>query len=66
MFVAKSSSEEEAAAAGDAEEVPVEEGETLENQSEVEDESLVSIEEAEPRPPRKPRIKLGDIMGVIF
>ncbi|XP_010933585.1 large ribosomal subunit protein bL19c [Elaeis guineensis] len=66
VLVAKSSSEDEAAAAaGDAEEVPVEEGETLENQTEVEEESKVSDGEAEAKPPRKPRIKLGDIMGIL-
>ncbi|XP_008786284.2 50S ribosomal protein L19-1, chloroplastic-like [Phoenix dactylifera] len=65
VLVAKSSSEEEAAAAGDAEEVAVEEGETLANQSAVEEESKVSDAEAEAKPPRKPRIKLGDIMGIL-
>lgn len=65
VLVAKSSSEDEAAAAGDTEEVPVEEGENLENQTEVEEESKVSDGEAEAKPPRKPRIKLGDIMGIL-
>lgn len=66
VVVAKSSSEEETAAAGDAEEAPAEEGETLENQTEVEEESKVSDGEAEAaKPPRKPRIKLGEIMGIL-
>ncbi|KAJ4955727.1 hypothetical protein NE237_012510 [Protea cynaroides] len=44
-------------------EVPATEPE-LESEAEGEAET-VAVEEAEPKPPRKPRVKLGDIMGIL-
>lgn len=68
---AESNSEGEAKAAENAEEseaVAVEESSEVkaEGESEAGAEKEVALESEEAKPPRKPRIKLGDIMGVLY
>ncbi|WOL10498.1 50S ribosomal protein L19, chloroplastic [Canna indica] len=62
-FVPKASSEEGEGAVGDLDSAP--EGEEAPQDETAEESPAASEEEFEEKPPRKPIVKLGDIMGIL-